>query len=224
MKEQLSQKYVYLVNKKIFGTASVLIYGVDAGAKYLRDEISKCGMNVLGFYNGCHNKKKQFDNLPVWDEMSIRSIPMVNLVIAKMNGRINTELGKLHSASVFLYSTAYQNDIVWIDNASEDFDINPFYLINDEILKRDIVLYGTGDIGHRLFLEFLNYEIPVKCFCDSNNSVTGLKLMNKPVISLGELIKIKDNCNVVIASRDYAEEIGENLYNHGIRNLYYYNG
>ena len=65
--------------------------------------------------------------------------------------------------------------------------------------KKDIVIYGTGQIALLTHTSLLEERIPVKAFCGAD---TDIKIMSKPVISKEKLSEIKDNVTVVYAGRN----------------------
>jgi FlaA1/EpsC-like NDP-sugar epimerase len=77
------------------------------------------------------------------------------------------------------------------------FDINPEFKN-----KRNIIIFGTGRFGLLTLTVMLQEGIYITAFCDKNPDLWNLKIMNKPVISTDDLIKIKDSSTVIIAEDD----------------------
>lgn len=68
------------------------------------------------------------------------------------------------------------------------------FQLNHEIKghKGDVVIYGTSPKALLLFGMLLNHGIYVKCFCDADSTYHGVKIMNKPCVSLEELKNLND--------------------------------
>jgi len=100
--------------------------------------------------------------------------------------------------------------------------LKDLFNISSELLNSNqpIVIYGAGNTGLDCMAELMNRNVRIDFFCDSNESKTGIYILNKRVLSLGELRKMKD-CNIIIASMFY-HEIEEQLLKEGFYNLYCY--
>lgn len=99
-------------------------------------------------------------------------------------------------------------------------NIKMIYNINEEIRKaKKIIIYGSGTSGERLLAQLLYDDVYVDYFCDSNPETWGTKVMNKTVISPNELIKIKNDCAVLVSSV-YCEEIYNFLKELGMKKIY----
>ncbi len=89
-----------------------------------------------------------------------------------------------------------------------------------ELYEKENVIFGVGEDGHRLFMETLNIGIHITAFCDSNPAYQGMYLMNKPVLSMDELCGAYQDCNLLIGSRKYFDEISRQLSDCGFDRLY----
>lgn len=99
--------------------------------------------------------------------------------------------------------------------------MNSAFILNPEINKRPVVIYGAGALGLDCLIELLNLDVYVTCFCDISEEKQQIRLLNKRVISLEELKGMKETHNVVVAAAAY-KEIGKTLEKQGIKNLFYY--
>ena len=99
--------------------------------------------------------------------------------------------------------------------------MNNVFNLNQEVLKRPIVIYGAGALGLDCLIELLNLDVYVTCFCDASKEKQKIRLLNKRVVSLEELQDMKDTHNVIIAAAAF-HEIGELLKQRGITHLFYY--
>lgn len=95
------------------------------------------------------------------------------------------------------------------------------FKLNEEVLKRPIIIYGAGALGMDCMIELLNLNVYVTCFCDSAKEKQEIKILNKRVISLEELYGMKETHNVIIAAAAF-KEIGEMLEVQGVKHLFYY--
>lgn len=96
--------------------------------------------------------------------------------------------------------------------------VNDYYLINNiqPLFEKKIVLYGAGDYGKRMLTLLESVDINVGCFCDKN--LYGQTFLNKKVVDIHTLKKMAENENIliVIASKNYMEEIIKEIENEGI--------
>lgn len=93
--------------------------------------------------------------------------------------------------------------------------LHNLFQINREFKsKKKIIIFGTGRIGLLTMTLMLQEGIYITAFCDRNPELWGQKIMNKDIISTEELVKIKDECAVIIAEedfkscREYLQDIG----------------
>lgn len=83
--------------------------------------------------------------------------------------------------------------------------------IKDKLSKyRYICIFGLGNVGKELHEELLKRNIQVDFFCDNNYEKVGSIYKNTKCISVDELIKIKEETLVLIATV-YYKEIYEQL-------------
>ncbi|MBN1298646.1 MAG: hypothetical protein JW997_03050 [Actinobacteria bacterium] len=68
--------------------------------------------------------------------------------------------------------------------------------------KKNIVIFGTGRMGLLALTVMLQEGVYVTAFCDKNPDLWNLKIMNKPVISPDDLIRMKDHAAVIIAEEN----------------------
>jgi hypothetical protein len=91
---------------------------------------------------------------------------------------------------------------------------NLFLLSPEFREKKNIIIFGTGRMGLLALTVMLQEDIYVHAFCDRNPDLWGMKIMNKQVISIDELVKMKNTCSVIIAEENpvsckkYLEELG----------------
>lgn len=78
---------------------------------------------------------------------------------------------------------------------------------------RDIVLFGTGKVGRKAF-PFLEKALHILFWVDNNEDMWGDKLKGLEVNSPEEILRC--DCDVVIVSTKYANEIAEQLQRMGI--------
>lgn len=99
--------------------------------------------------------------------------------------------------------------------------MNNVFNLNQEVLKRPIVIYGAGSLGLDCLVELLNLDVYVSYFCDVSEEKQKIHILNKKVISLEEMQNMKDTHNVIIAVAAF-KEIGESLERQGFKYLFYY--
>lgn len=95
------------------------------------------------------------------------------------------------------------------------------YNINPNIYNsKYIIIYGAGTSGQKLLTQLLYDNVYINYFCDSNDKLWGQYVMNKQVISLQDLIKIKDESAVLVSSV-YCVEIYDSLKELGINKVFF---
>lgn len=100
-----------------------------------------------------------------------------------------------------------------------------FINVNDKLRNGDkIVIYGAGVDGISAYCTLLNREIEVACFCDRDPLKQEVYIMNKPVISPGELFDKYKDAKIVIGSPKNSVEICEYLQENGIKRIYQVEG
>lgn len=76
--------------------------------------------------------------------------------------------------------------------------------VNPKLLKRNIIIYGCGNDGKKLYLQLESLKVNVAFFCDSNRELWGKKLFGISILSPEELGKYREN-NVALAFHDYPQ-------------------
>lgn len=84
--------------------------------------------------------------------------------------------------------------------------------------KREIYVWGTGDISHRFFEEFVikNPDVEILGCIDSDLGKRGKTFFRRPIYMPDDILK-KDNVFFIIASNLYYSEIKKNLLQYGKR-------
>ena len=70
--------------------------------------------------------------------------------------------------------------------------------INPKLYDCDVIIYGCGNDGQKLYLKLKKANMKVRYFCDSNVELHGSKIYDVPVISWKELSEHSD-CNIALA-------------------------
>ena len=84
------------------------------------------------------------------------------------------------------------------------------FTITPEINGKKIVILGTGQSSLLLFSVLLQNDIYVDAFLERNNEdLIDLKIMNKPVITEKDAIKIKRHAVIVATGESVLEEAQE---------------
>lgn len=81
-----------------------------------------------------------------------------------------------------------------------------------------ICVFGVGNLGRNLPKELKEFGISVDYFCDNDKNKVDKMYGSTPCISVKELVEIKDNALIIIATR-YYKEIYEQLRQLGFKNL-----
>ncbi len=94
---------------------------------------------------------------------------------------------------------------------------------NDDLglldIKDDIVIWGTGETGKKIFHACKMHGIDNKILCfGDNNSLAGDKLYGFPILSLEEILKVKSNKSYLIAGW-YAPVVIRQLQDVGENNI-----
>lgn len=85
--------------------------------------------------------------------------------------------------------------------------------ISDELLHKDLVIWGCGNDGKKLYHKLNGMSVRVRAFCDSDPDLTGTYLFHIPIISSESLGEYSD-CNLALAFfqwRDILEKIPEEM-------------
>lgn len=86
--------------------------------------------------------------------------------------------------------------------------------------SKHVIIYGAGDFGGRAYKLLGNL---VCYFSDQNPKLVGTLKDNIPVISVEEMMRLKDDYNIVIAvSPGKVYELMANLYNNNVKMCYFY--
>lgn len=99
---------------------------------------------------------------------------------------------------------------------------NQYKAISDQYPTRKLIIYGAGAVGKGL-LELFR-EINWYSFCDKDPKKQGTFYCGLPVISPEQLIQDHKDDYIVIASRDFYEEIYEELTSMAIPKNHILNG
>lgn len=84
--------------------------------------------------------------------------------------------------------------------------------------KEKIILVGAGDIGQKA-LNYFGRE-RVLFFADNNSSKWGTQLAGIPIIAVSELVSLKDDYDIVIATDRYYKAFGAQLLSLGVSQFY----
>ena len=84
--------------------------------------------------------------------------------------------------------------------------MEPLYVKNPLLDGKKIIIYGTDEKAVLTFTALLQNEVYVSCFCDPDKKSTGIKIMNKPVITVEELHNCREEAVIVIAGLDNMEQ------------------
>lgn len=135
---------------------------------------------------------------------------------------IDSEMADLQEKgvhTVFIPRWMYQEEILFLEHLTDIIPKNLFVGV-PELDAHENVIFGVGENGHRLFMETMNIGIYITAFCDSNPGYQGMRLLNKPILSLDELCQKHKDSNILIGSRHYFEEISRLLFDSGFKRLY----
>lgn len=78
--------------------------------------------------------------------------------------------------------------------------------VNPKLYDKDIIIYGCGNDGKKLYSELKDKNKSVKFFCDSNLKLHEKTVFDIPIISYEELSKLSD-CNIALAFFKWPEVI-----------------
>lgn len=98
-----------------------------------------------------------------------------------------------------------------------------FYKAGHESADEEkVIIYGAGDDGILTFITLMNAGIYVSAFCDMDCRKQKMRIMNKRVMSPTELDSCEDKEHIIIfiGSRNYRQEIKNNLYKMGFKEIY----
>ncbi len=70
--------------------------------------------------------------------------------------------------------------------------------ISDELLQKDLVIWGCGNDGKKLYHKLGGSSARVRAFCDSNPDLTDTYLFHIPIIS-GDSLGEYSDCNLALA-------------------------
>ena len=90
--------------------------------------------------------------------------------------------------------------------------------ISDKLLQKDIVIWGCGNDGKKLYHTQESSAAKVRAFCDSNQDLIGTYLFHIPVISSESLREYSD-CNLALAFFRW-KEIMEKIPEEMLENCY----
>lgn len=100
--------------------------------------------------------------------------------------------------------------------------MKPLFRKNLDVIEKKVVIYGVDELAVLTFAVLLQNEIYVHFFCDPENKVTGLEIMNKPIISLDKLYGQKDEVILIVGSENYLKQV-EVLEGDGFEVFYDFN-
>lgn len=100
--------------------------------------------------------------------------------------------------------------------------MEPLYIKNPLLEGKKIVIYGIDEKAILTFTALLQNEVYVSSFCNPNKESTELKIMNKPIVTIEELYKHKNEIVVVIGGLDNMDA-AETLEREGFRVFYDFN-
>jgi FkbM family methyltransferase len=78
-----------------------------------------------------------------------------------------------------------------------------------------VVLYGTGNLGKDMLMTLVNQGISPVCFCNSDQSKSGSKYCDLPVISFEELKNLHRDSLIVVATQTHAASVIKQLMDTG---------
>lgn len=87
-------------------------------------------------------------------------------------------------------------------------------------MDKEIVLFGAGSYGENVYRTLHKVNKEAAYFCDNDPNKWGTYFCDTKVLSVDELLEIKDKVNVLITSIFY-EEIREQLVALGFTNIFY---
>lgn len=100
--------------------------------------------------------------------------------------------------------------------------MEPLYIKNPLLDEKKVVIYGIDEKAVLTFTALLQNEVYVSCFCDPDKKGTEIRIMNKPVITIGELRNCKEEVVIVIAGLDNMKQ-AEILEREGFQVFYDFN-
>lgn len=214
----------FLLNEKLYQNKNTLIYGTHEIPVKILNELLLYGVTIKAFITERQESHSSIPDLPIYALNDVcKEIVSGFYVIINIDSSEEGSLKKvclLAPEMIFFHRGYYQSCVVFSSFENEGIPCEPVFIVNPQLTQQDIVIYGVGDIGRRLFMELLNLGVYVKWFCDSNPDYTGIKFMNKRILSINELEKVKDKCNVIIGSKDYYNEIKARLEKIGVKSLF----
>lgn len=69
---------------------------------------------------------------------------------------------------------------------------------NQVLPEKDLILFGTGDYGHKALRYFGKDR--VRCFADNDKNRAGTSLDGIPIVSFGQMMEIHKSCQVVLCT------------------------
>lgn len=85
-------------------------------------------------------------------------------------------------------------------------------------MLKDIIVFGAGTRGRRSLAHMSALGLAVRAFCDNDPAKQGTLVDGVPVMSFGELLRLKDEVVVLVSPKE-SEDIYRDLAEHGVRGL-----
>lgn len=94
-------------------------------------------------------------------------------------------------------------------------------LLNDNVINKNIILFGASKAGEKLYGILKEFNIKIKYFVDNDPNKIGKTLFDKKIFEPNKIYEINKDEDIIVISSMYIGEISEQLDKMGFKGLYY---
>ncbi len=190
--------YAFKLNEAVL-KRPIVIYGAGALGLDCLIELLNLNLYVTCFCDASKEKQKiRILNkriIPLEELYEMRETH--NVIVAATSFR---EIGKTLEEKGIRHLFYYKD----IAPVSQRTAMQALFFMNEEVKKRPVIIYGTGELAKACLNEFLNNGVDVDEFCSIIPEEQGITIQGKKVISPEEL-QLREDCNIVIAAEEYED-------------------